>query len=56
MKILKCRLDKQKYFGKDGLYFCGFWIGPTGQIREIGRDAKKIAKDIANKENGTKHY
>ena len=46
---LKMPIDKQKYFGKDGLYFCGFWIGPTGQIREISKDAKKIAKDIASK-------
>jgi indole-3-pyruvate monooxygenase len=43
-------LSKQKYFGKDGLYFCGFWIAPTGQIREIGLDAQKIARDIAKKE------
>jgi len=47
---LKVCVDKQKYFGKDGLYFCGFWIGPTGQIREIARDAQKIAADIARKE------
>jgi indole-3-pyruvate monooxygenase len=47
---LKQPVSKQKYFGKDGLYFCGFWIAPTGQIREIGLDAQKIAKDIALKE------
>ncbi len=47
---LKQPVGKQKYFGKDGLYFCGFWIAPTGQIREIGLDARKIAKDIALKE------
>jgi len=47
---LKHPVGKQKYFGKDGLYFCGFWIAPTGQIREIGLDARKIAKDIALKE------
>lgn len=46
---LKMPTYKQKYFGKDGLYFCGFWIAPTGQIREIAKDAKKIAKDIASK-------
>jgi indole-3-pyruvate monooxygenase len=40
--------DKQKHFGKDGLYFCGFYISPTGQIREIGKDAKKIARSILN--------
>ncbi len=48
---LKVAVNKQKYFGKDGLYFCGFWIGPTGQIREIASDAIKIAGDIAKKEN-----
>jgi indole-3-pyruvate monooxygenase len=46
---LKVPVNKQKFFGKDGLYFCGFWVGPTGQIREIASDAKKIAKDIAKK-------
>ena len=47
---LKMPINKQKYFGKDGLYFCGFldW-DQTGQIREIAKDAKKIAKDIAAK-------
>jgi hypothetical protein len=47
---LKVGANKQKYFGKEGLYFCGFWINPTGVIREIGLDAQKIAKDIAKKE------
>ncbi|MBZ5856826.1 flavin-containing monooxygenase [Flavihumibacter profundi] len=47
---LKVSINKQKYFGKDGLYFCGFWIAPTGQFREIALDAQKIAKDIALKE------
>ncbi|MBV4359275.1 flavin-containing monooxygenase [Pinibacter aurantiacus] len=44
-------VDHQKYFGKDGLYFCGYWISPTGQIREIAQDAMKIAKDIAGRIN-----
>jgi indole-3-pyruvate monooxygenase len=47
---LKMSANHQKYFGKDGLYSCGFWIGPTGVIREISIDAQKIAKDIALKE------
>jgi indole-3-pyruvate monooxygenase len=51
---LKVSVHKQKYFGKDGLYFCGFWIGPTGQIREIGLDAQKIAKSIAKNILATK--
>jgi cation diffusion facilitator CzcD-associated flavoprotein CzcO len=48
---LKLQVGKQRYFGKDGLYFCGFWVAPTGQIREIASDAKKIAKHIAGKQN-----
>jgi indole-3-pyruvate monooxygenase len=32
------------------LYFCGYWVSPTGQIREIASDAKKIARRIAREE------
>jgi len=53
---LKVCVNKQKYFGNDGLYFCGFWVGPTGHIREIASDAEKIAKDIAKKESRSKNY
>ncbi len=53
---LKLSTDRQKYFGRDGLYFCGFWISPTGQIREIASDARKIAKDIAEKERLSDNY
>ena len=51
---LKVCVDKQKNFGEDGLYFCGFWIGSTGHIREIAGDALKIAKDIAEKQIDSK--
>lgn len=44
-------VDEQQLFGKDGLYFCGFHVSPTGFIREISSAAKQIAKDIAKKEN-----
>ncbi len=44
---LKKPASKQVHFGEDGLYFCGFWIAPTGQIREIALDAQKIAREIA---------
>ena len=40
---------KQTMFGKDGLYCCGFYVSPMGMLREIGIEAKKIAKDIAAK-------
>jgi indole-3-pyruvate monooxygenase len=46
---LKVCIKQQKYFGKDGLYFCGFWVGPTGHIRQIAADAQVIARDIASK-------
>jgi len=46
---LRFPLKKQRYFGKEGLYFCGHWISPTGQIREIAHDALAIAKDIAGR-------
>ena len=52
---LRSCVDKQKYFGKDGLYFCGFWISPEGQIHEISLDAQKISKDIAQKEKLVKN-
>jgi hypothetical protein len=29
-----------------GLYFCGFYVSPTGMLREIARDAKRIARAI----------
>jgi indole-3-pyruvate monooxygenase len=48
---LKLPVNKQKHFGKDGLYFCGYWISPTGQFREISLDALKIAQDIAKAES-----
>jgi indole-3-pyruvate monooxygenase len=48
---LHVNTGKQKYFGKDGLYFCGYWVSTTGQIREISMDAKRIAEDISKKES-----
>jgi cation diffusion facilitator CzcD-associated flavoprotein CzcO len=30
-----------------GLYFCGFYVAPTGMLREIGVEAKRIAASIA---------
>ncbi|MBC7872435.1 MAG: NAD(P)/FAD-dependent oxidoreductase [Ferruginibacter sp.] len=40
---------RQSSFGKDGLYFCGFYVSPMGMLREIGIEARKIARDIAGK-------
>ncbi len=30
-----------------GLYFCGFYVSPTGMLREIAGEAKRIARAIA---------
>lgn len=30
-----------------GLYFCGFHVAPTGMLREIAREARRIARAIA---------
>ncbi len=32
-----------------GLYFCGFYISPTGMLREIGIEARQISAHIAGK-------
>jgi thioredoxin reductase len=32
-----------------GLYFCGFHVAPTGMLREIGIEAKRISRSIAGK-------
>jgi indole-3-pyruvate monooxygenase len=46
---LRVNTARQRSFGEDGLYFCGYWVSPTGQIREIARDAKRIAADIGGR-------
>jgi indole-3-pyruvate monooxygenase len=42
-------IGRQSHFGKDELYFCGFYVSPMGMLREISVEARKIAKDIAGK-------
>jgi indole-3-pyruvate monooxygenase len=37
--------------GQDGLYFCGFRISPTGMLRDIGIEARRIANDIVAKKH-----
>ncbi|MFT3922115.1 MAG: NAD(P)/FAD-dependent oxidoreductase [Myxococcales bacterium] len=32
-----------------GLYVCGFYVSPTGMLREIGREARRIAEAIARR-------
>ncbi|HET8678591.1 MAG TPA: NAD(P)/FAD-dependent oxidoreductase [bacterium] len=35
-----------------GLYFCGFHVSPTGMLREIAMEAKRIAREIARSYTG----
>lgn len=46
IKDLNTPVGKQTSFGKDGLYFCGFYVSPMEMLREIGIEATKIAGDI----------
>jgi thioredoxin reductase len=32
-----------------GLYFCGYYVAPTGMLREIRREAQRISGHIAGK-------
>jgi cation diffusion facilitator CzcD-associated flavoprotein CzcO len=32
-----------------GLYFCGYYVSPTGMLREIAREARRIGADIARR-------
>jgi hypothetical protein len=32
-----------------GLFFCGYYVSPTGMMREIGIEARQIAAQIARK-------
>ena len=36
-----------------GLYFCGFYVAPTGMLHEISREARRVARAIlARKSDG----
>jgi indole-3-pyruvate monooxygenase len=36
-----------------GLYFCGFYVSPTGMLREIGIEASWITAEIARRRRGS---
>jgi NADPH-dependent 2,4-dienoyl-CoA reductase/sulfur reductase-like enzyme len=35
---------------KSGLFYCGFVVSPTGMLREIGIEARRVADEIARRE------
>ena len=43
---LSMKMTKRKYFGKDNLYFCGFYVAPTGMLREIRNESEQIVNAI----------
>ena len=38
--------SRERIGGKGGLYFCGFFVSPTGMLRSIGMEARWIAETI----------
>ncbi|HSJ90151.1 MAG TPA: ABC transporter ATP-binding protein, partial [Anaerolineales bacterium] len=40
-------LQSGRMAASPGLYFCGYYIAPTGMLREIGMEAKQISASIA---------
>ena len=45
---LKLKISKRELFGHDSLYFCGYYVAPTGMLREINRESRAIADAITN--------
>jgi len=50
MEDLKKPMKRRQTNGKDGLYCCGYYISPTGMLREIGVEAGMIAASITKVE------
>lgn len=48
---LQMKITDRDFPGKDNIYFCGFFVSPTGMLREIaiesGFIADRIAKDVS---------
>jgi hypothetical protein len=42
-------LSSGRETGLPGLYFCGYYVAPTGMLREIGIEARQISASIAAK-------
>ena len=40
---------RERIAGKDGLYFCGFCVSPTGMLRDIAMEARWIARHITTR-------
>ncbi len=45
---LKLNIRKRKHFGEENLYFCGYYVAPTGMLREIKLESELIASKICD--------
>jgi len=43
---LRLNIRKRKHFGEGKLYFCGYYVAPTGMLREINLESGLIADKI----------
>ena len=43
---IKIPIGQRKFFGQHNLYFCGFYVAPTGMLREINIESGLIADTI----------
>ncbi len=43
---IQLQIKDRVAFGEGNLFFCGFYVSPTGMIREMSIEAKAIAKEI----------
>ncbi len=45
---LKLKVGNRNHFGKDEIFFCGYYVAPTGMLREINLESGLIAAEIQN--------
>ncbi|MFY0628489.1 MAG: NAD(P)/FAD-dependent oxidoreductase [Reichenbachiella sp.] len=46
LEDMKKSIKNRQFFGSEDLYFCGFYVSPTGMLREIRLESAAIAKRI----------
>ena len=51
MQDIRLPIKKRAFFGQENLFFCGYFIAPTGMLREIGIEAKQIARHSRSNSN-----
>jgi len=42
-------IRKRKKVGENNIYFCGYYVSPTGMLREINIESQAIVKHLTNK-------